>query len=290
MMLFTVAVLTVLLGACAAPDATATLGAATATASPVASSASSPIAGSTRSSGPAAAGPYLALGDSLAVGVGASHPATLGYVGRLHAALPHLGQLFNLGVGGETSGSFLRGGQHDAALHAIARHPPRLVTLDIGGNDLLQLIRGEPCASTPASIECRAEVALTLADYERNLDRLLSELRAALDKHSPGARLAVMTYFNPFSGTDAAYEAAGELALLGSDRQVDCDADEQSARGMNDIIACLAHRHEAAVAHPYPLFIGLGLELTHIGASDIHANDRGYGVIADAFVAALGKS
>jgi lysophospholipase L1-like esterase len=166
-----------------------------------------------------------------------------------------------------------------------------LVTLDIGGNDLLRLLRTQECASDPAGLACRQLVAQALAEFEANYRLILSQLQAALAASSPDARLAVMTYFNPFSGTDAPYEAAGELALLGADGRLDCDAagTDAAARGMNDIIGCVAEEHGAVAADVHPAFAGLGLELTHIGSDDIHANDVGYRVIAEAFAEALAR-
>ena len=244
---------------------------------------------------PAAAGTYLALGDSLAVGVGATAPADLGYVGRLLSALRsetspvRVAQLRNLAISGETSASMIAGGQLDAALEAIATADPpvAIVTLDIGGNDLLRLLGTETCQAAPLAQECLALLAQTLAAFDANFQQIVGELMAALERDAPGARLAVMTYFNPFSGTDAAYEAAAQLALLGTDDRIDCDAPEPQARGMNDIIACAGERLGATAVDIGPAFRGLGLELTHIGSDDIHANDAGYEVAADAFLRAL---
>lgn len=244
---------------------------------------------------PEADGTYLALGDSLAVGAGATSPDDLGYVGRLFASLsrpdgvPRVTALLNLAVGGETTTSMIRDGQLVTALDAIrAADPPiALVTLDIGGNDLLGLLNTEACASAPQGPDCRRLLAQTLVDFEANYRQIIGELTETMDVHVPDARLAVMTYFNPFSGTDAAYEAASDLALLGTDGRLDCEADESAARGMNDIIACIAEEVGAVAVDVQPRFVELGLELTHIGAEDIHANDRGYAVIADAFLEAL---
>lgn len=246
---------------------------------------------------PAAAGTYVALGDSLAVGVGASAPSDLGYVGRVFTALRSNGsplpvaQLVNLAVSGETSASMLAGGQLDAAIQTIgsADPPVALVTLDIGGNDLLRLLGTETCQSAPLGQECLALLAATLDEFERSFRRIVDDLGAAVEEHAPAARLAVMTYFNPFSGTDAAYEAAAELALLGTDERIDCAAPEPQARGMNDIIACVAREQGATPVDIGPAFAGLGLELTHIGSEDIHANDAGYDVIAGAFLEALDR-
>ena len=237
------------------------------------------------------AGTYLALGDSLAVGVGASRPDETGYVTRLFRALstdgePWASELVRLAVSGETSTSMIRDGQLVAALDAVTNLDPpvALVTLDIGGNDLLRLLGTEECAAAPGGAACLQLLALTLEDFETNYRQIVSELMTALPS---GVPLAVMTYFNPFSGTDASHEAASNLALLGSDGQLDCGTDDPQARGMNDVIACVGDELGAIPVDIQPAFEGLGLELTHIASEDIHANDRGYELIADAFLAAL---
>ncbi|HEX2141205.1 MAG TPA: SGNH/GDSL hydrolase family protein, partial [Candidatus Limnocylindria bacterium] len=168
--------------------------------------------------------------------------------------------------------------------------PVSLVTLDIGGNDLLRLLTADPCASQPDGAACQGQVRGTLASFEVNLRRVLDELRAALDVHAPDAPLLVMTYFNPFSGTDAIYERGGEVALLGEDLTIDCQAaGDPAMRGMNDIILCVAGEAGAIGVDVHPRFTALGLELTHIGAQDIHANDRGYEVIAAEMLAELDR-
>jgi acyl-CoA thioesterase I len=274
----------------AAPSPTAT---ADATPSPPSTPSSTPSPSPTPS--PAAAGTYLVLGDSLAVGVGATRPDETGYVARLSRALasadatPRVTDLVNLAIGGETSTSMIASGQLAAAVDAIrvADPPVMLVTLDIGGNDLLGLLRTDACRANPQGAECLQLLAIALGAFEANDRHILGELTAALDDHAPGATLAVMTYFNPFSGTDASLEAAAELALLGTDGRLDCDLAAPDARGMNDSIACVGEELGAVAVDVKPAFAGLGLELTHIANEDIHANDRGYEVIADLFVEAL---
>lgn len=265
------------------------------TASPSPTGTPSPAPTPSPSPSPEATGTILALGDSLAVGAGATRADETGYVARLYQALsrpgaaPHVTALRNLAVSGETSTSMIRDGQLGEAIDAIAAADPRvaLVTLDIGGNDLLRLLGTDACAADPLGADCLQLLALTLVDFEANYHQILDELTTALDEHAPTARLAVMTYFNPFSGTDASHEAAAELALLGADGRLDCEADDPNARGMNDIIACVGEELGAIPIDIQPAFAGLGLELTHIASEDIHANDRGYEVIADLFAAAL---
>jgi acyl-CoA thioesterase I len=237
---------------------------------------------------------YLALGDSLAVGVGASRPAQTGYVPRLHQLLGQQehgppGAVQNLAVSGETSASMLGGGQLDAALGAIHRADPPvgLVTLDIGGNDLLALLRTEACQVDPLGPSCLGMVATTLGTFESNFRAIVDRLCDALDRSHPDATLALMTYYNPFSGANPHFEAAADLALLGTDRRIGSDPAAREARGTNDVIACVAREAGAVVVDIHPAFAGRGLELTNIAMYDVHANDRGYGVIADRFAEEL---
>lgn len=255
-------------------------------ASPNSAATSSPAA--TPSASPLAGGTYLALGDSLAVGVGAASPSQGGYVARVAASLPDM-TLRNLAVSGETSASFIAGGQLGMAVDAIESSDPpvSLVTLDIGGNDLLRLLWTEPCASAPGSDGCRQLVLMTVMQFEENYRRIVSELTDAAARHAPGAHVALLTYFNPFSGTDAAHEAAADVALLGTDGVVDCERAGITDRGMNDVIACVGRDAGGLVVDVHPSFVGLGLDLTHIGSDDIHANDRGYEVIAGAILDSL---
>ena len=98
---------------------------------------------------------YLALGDSLAVGVqpdaqGINHSTEFGYpdllFGDLHPSEPDL-QLVKLGCSGETTLTFLAGGlcsyegfnsQLAAAVAFLLTHrgDVRLVTINLGGNDI----------------------------------------------------------------------------------------------------------------------------------------------------------
>jgi lysophospholipase L1-like esterase len=301
---FAVAVLALglVLTACADDDADSTATdepsptpSATPTTSPTPSATPTPTATATATATPAAdAGTYLALGDSLAVGAGATRPDETGYVALIaHAlsedgAVPPVTVLRKLAIGGETSAS-MQAGQLDEAVRAIeeADPPVSLVTLDIGGNDLLALLRTPECANDPQGPACLSMLAGTLAAFEERYRDILERLTDALAEHAPAARLAVMTYFNPFSGTDAQYEAAGELALMGTDARLDCEATAREERGMNDVIWCIGEELGAITVDVQPRFAGLGLELTHIGAQDIHANDEGYAVIADQFLEAL---
>jgi acyl-CoA thioesterase I len=236
---------------------------------------------------------YVALGDSLAFGVGASEPE--------RAYVPLLFQYFqqprtenvrilrNLSRPGETSDSFVAGGQLALAVAAIVEPATdtRVITLDIGGNDLLVLTSIEPCQSFPGSEPCQALVAAQLRKFAINYELILGALSSALENDPGKETLFVMTYYNPFRGTGHLYESFADRALLGTDLVIDCSAPPGDARaGLNDLIACIGASSGAVVADVYLAFRGRGFELTHIAAGDIHPNDAGYAVITQTFIAA----
>src|SRR6266540_4213993 len=91
---------------------------------------------------------YIALGDSLSAGVGASgFDPTKGFVGLVHDALPSDFALLNLGVAGFDRGELIEKGELERATSEIKdrnsdSNPDNdvgAVTLEIGGNDLLDI-------------------------------------------------------------------------------------------------------------------------------------------------------
>ncbi|MFF1873893.1 GDSL-type esterase/lipase family protein [Kitasatospora herbaricolor] len=149
----------------------------------------------------------LALGDALSVGTqptnsGKLVPTDQGYVDRLYAAQqriqPRL-QLVKLGCSGESTKTMLSGGtchydgaasQLDAAVHFLAEHrgSVRLVTLDIGANDIL------PRAKNPSSFDLTC-AQNGMRDIAANLPVITSKLRAAAP--TANVRFAAMDYYDP---------------------------------------------------------------------------------------------
>lgn len=236
---------------------------------------------------------YVALGDSLAYGFGASDPARTAYVPLLFEYFQqprkeNVRVLRNLSRPGETSDSFIAGGQLALAVAAIAdpTTDTRVVTLDIGGNDLLFLTSGPPCQIEPGGALCQALVAEQLRRFAVNYALILTALSTALENDPGKETLFVMTYYNPFGGTGHPYEPFADRVLLGSDLVIDCAAPPGDARtGLNDLIACIGAGSGAVVADVYPAFGDRALQLTHIAAGDIHPNDAGYATIAQTFIA-----
>jgi lysophospholipase L1-like esterase len=227
---------------------------------------------------------YLALGDSLAFGVGASNASTTGYVARAHEALGgsdryrELGlDLVNVGVAGATSADLVaEGGQLDAAISQItsrrdtdsADDDVEVITVDIGGNDLLTLVApGSPCLESASVEPCRAAFGDVLSAIQRNLSDALTRLREA----APEAVLVVVDLYNPYSGTGDLREPIAEIGVGQA----------------NGVISAVTANPDLGVrtASIFQLFGGRGGQW--IAPDGIHPNDSGHAVIAEAVIAAI---
>jgi lysophospholipase L1-like esterase len=244
---------------------------------------------------------HLALGDSLAAGVGASSIEHTAYVPRLFSyfrGTSHGGvdTLLNLGIGGDTSYWFLtgtpwgEGPQLQQALAAIndPTTDTAVVTLDIGGNDALNTLFRDPACADVASLACRAAIAAMFDGFAANYTTILGALSAALAADPGTERVFVMTYYNLWGGTGDPLESVADLLLLGTDLTIDCVANavDPTKVGLNDLIACIGMANGALVADGYAAIDDQALHLTHIGEGDIHPTDAGYAAIASAFMEA----
>lgn len=235
----------------------------------------------------------MALGDSLSAGIGASDILRTGFVPLVHAGLAGDIGLLNIGVPGDTSDDLLnKPGRLDRALDEIARrqndgiegNEVRLITPEIGGNDLLDiyfdLVLPGTCPTLAESLQrpqCIDALKSALDRYAPNLEAALHSLQQA----GPGIDIFLMTLYNPFSGGVPAFDELGRLALEGI-------PDTPFPDGLNDII----RRHAAAfgvhLVEIYPLFEGRSGE--YIALDFIHANDAGYRVMADAVLEAVASA
>lgn len=181
--------------------------------SPTTTSASTQPGTTLDSTPPASArGPiYLALGDSAPMWNGIdSYPNHIAsyYV----ASIPGL-ELVNLAQSGATSASMLHtpmgsaGSQQQQAVDFLHAHQGSiaLITIDIGGNDILGCVT----SATSLSTSCIQEVE---AKMVTNLDAILSGLRQAV---GPFVRIVGMTYYDPFLG-DWLAGGADRAAAVGS--------------------------------------------------------------------------
>lgn len=247
---------------------------------------------------------YLALGDSLAIGVqpngkGVDVATNQGYVDDLYAVyrtrIPGL-QLVKLGCSGETTTSMIHGGfcsystgsQLAAAVSFVKTHHVGLITLDIGANDIDHCISASGISAT-----C---VATALATVGANLPKILTELRTAA---GPQTLLVAMNYYDPFLA----------LWTLGAEGQILAKASVHATDQFNSLLHTVYQTFSvpvANVAHAYeinnftlipfidlPVNVFLTLTWTWAGAPppfgpDIHPNAVGYAVIAGAFAEKIG--
>ncbi len=233
---------------------------------------------------------YLALGDSFAVGTGASNPATKGYAGLFAASLSGTGPAIpfkNLGVAGATSADFLgdwatagREGTSPLAnaVRTLGAGGVTVVTLDIGGNDILRLVKpGQPCeGKNIESDTCFA--AMREALREMTTPNLTPIIGALIEAAPAGTQIIVLTYPNPFSvGKATTAEERTDAAMTELNILITNAVRVNQAKAADrDITLTLV---EVA-----PLFNKQGAKLTHIAEAtpDIHPNDAGYAVIAEA--------
>ena len=176
-------------------------------ASSAAPAAPAPSASASPSASPSTAGLYVALGDSLAAGYqpgGAelrdtAYPALT--ASRLGAGGGEL-TLENLGCSGETTTSLVKGGKCDFAAGSQLEQAEKLlkgsedvalVTIDIGGNDLLRCVRGGAQIDT-------ACVKSGVATVQKNLPTILERLRTAAGADVP---VLVLGYYNPWLAAKA---------------------------------------------------------------------------------------
>jgi lysophospholipase L1-like esterase len=227
---------------------------------------------------------YLALGDSLAYGYQPTQVTAQGYVDQLYPTLrsrDHRLALKNLGCPGETSASMLAGGvcgtgaQLDAAVAFLRSHRVSLITLDIGANDV------DRCATaTGLDQTC---ILQGLAGLATNTERIASRLRAA----APHTTIVAMNYYDPFLAsylTGPAGQQVAQQSLLVS-------------TVFNGLLVATFRAHGFRIADVAGAFgtDDFPADVTRICAwtwmcapaplgPDIHANQQGYAVIAQAFL------
>lgn len=202
---------------------------------------------------------YIALGDSIAAGLITSLPSERGFPALVTAQLQKLAapgrvQLADLAVPGETAETFVTSGQLDALKNEIASVKARgtdlkLVTITLGGNDLLNLAN------------------VGTADRQAGLDRFKTEYPAAIND----VRLAlgglkpviVVTTYYDLSGSDPAQQGS----------------DAWWVTQFNDVIRSSAQTDGLQVVDLGRDFRGHITDWTWYPA-DVHPNNAGHAEIA----------
>ena len=276
---------------------------------PAASSAAGPTASSSASasSAPSATtagsgGLYVALGDSLAAGYqpGGAELRDTAYPALTATRLGAGGDaltLENLGCSGETTTSLVKGGKCDFAAGSQLEQAEKLlkgrddislVTIDIGGNDLLRCVRGGAQIDTGC-------VTAGVGTVKKNLPAILERLRTAA---GPDVPVLVVGYYNPWlaakaldqpiKGVDAAAKAYTALST----------AIESAAKTSGTTFVSLDDAFSTNDTTPtkingrsVPKNAAAICTLTNIcTASDIHLTDEGAATVARVLAKAAQKA
>ncbi|MER7003523.1 GDSL-type esterase/lipase family protein [Dactylosporangium sp. NPDC000555] len=181
---------------------------------------------------------YYALGDSMSIDDYAGGPG----LGAASLLSDDLGiELMLLARDGATSDDVLR-----RQLGQVGDRPA-LVTVTMGGNDLLTAMFESP-GKVPAAVQVVAA----------NYDATLTSLAAT------GARIVVSTVYDPTDGT-------GDMSRAGLP---DVEGGPAALEALNAEIRAAAARHGAAVADLHAAFLGHGTQAGDITDPDSHPANR----------------
>lgn len=205
---------------------------------------------------------YIALGDSLTAGIGASET---GYL-RLTAFVPRLTNYLrqsldvyveNHGIPGLTSAQlFYYLTQGPGMKEKIATAD--LITITIGGNDLLQLVANQNMINLEGK-----EIEAVFEQVMIHIDQSLRFIQA----HNAQAEIYIMDLYSPFDQHHPFHLVS-----------------KQVITSFNNKLYELAEEHvNVKLVTVYDLFLNQGSKLTHIEHQDIHPNDQGYDIIFEAF-------
>jgi lysophospholipase L1-like esterase len=249
---------------------------------------------------------YLALGDSLARGVQPLPDGTLvntnqGFVDGVYAYYrlrhPQL-QLAKLGCSGESTTTMIAGGkcsyplgsQLAQAVDFLHSHRVALITITIGGDDVLGCISPAGIDPDPTCVE-RGLFAIG-----NNLPQIISALRAAA---GPKVPIVGANYFDPILAAWVLLPGGQTLALDSLQVTLGLNALLESLYSNAGIpVADLARAFRITdfanvPGFNVPLNVFLELTWTWIGAPpprgpDVHPNTAGYAVIAATFIRTIG--
>lgn len=205
---------------------------------------------------------YLALGDSLTAGIGATETNYL----RLSAFVPQLTSFLrekqpvrveNHGIPGLTSGQLLRYLREGLGMDRKLAEAD-LITMTIGANDLLQLL-----AHVWEEKLNEAQLKTILQNYSRHMQEIFNHIR----RENPTVPIYILDLYSPYGADHPLHQISTEVVS-----------------SFNAQLAQLADAEKHIyVVSVYPSFLNRERELTHILDGDPHPNDQGYRVILEAF-------
>jgi lysophospholipase L1-like esterase len=192
---------------------------------------------------------YVALGDSLAAGVGARRGYVARYAEHLRSDTGARLRAINLGQSGQTSSQLLHALRNDPAMREALRGA-EVVTLNIGLNDLGQAgssYESGTCGG-PQNQACLREAVKRL---ERNWDAIIEEISSLRSTDQTIIRTAGLGYTPRTRGVLGRYlhEVTRDIASTAAESGIPYAEVRLGGEGMS--------------------------------ADGLHPNDKGYGVIAD---------
>jgi len=214
----------------------------------------------------AAAFGYVALGDSITFGYGLEpatdrHPSALAY--------PYLvGKTLGLrtaddGIPGLTTSGLLtlvERGDFNAELHSA-----RLVTIDIGSNDLLHIAAPFLLAQRPLDARAKTLIAAAIRHYPQELAALLRAVRARTR-----ARIILLNLYNPLPPQTPLYREG-----------------QREIEAMNAQLASVAARMRLPVLSVFGLFAGAQWVDVRVAERDVHPTSVGQAQIAGLITLAI---
>ncbi len=254
----------------------------------------------------ASASTYIAIGDSYAWGYttfasgAVASNGDRGYVSRYAdhlATLPiNAGirpTLVNVGLSGENSQSFFDTSvsrtlnptytadisQSSRLTQAItdATSPIRAISISLGGGDLISVATA-PDFATITDSERFGRILAAMNNVATSLLTILGDLRSR--PQTAAADILVLGYFDPFPG----YPSSPATPYSGF-----------ALTQLNGVLNLVAQEAGARFISIAPAFAGREAELSHIADDEplginIHPNDAGYAVIAQAMIPGPGTS
>jgi lysophospholipase L1-like esterase len=211
---------------------------------------------------------YVALGDSLATGAGAATSYVEEFADLLRDDTGAEVEVTNFAVDGWTSADLLASLRDDDGVQAAVADAD-LVTVDIGGNDLLRVLPAYASGTCGGddNLACLEHAA---DQFSANWSELLDELLALREGDPDG--VLTMDLYQPFGHDDR----------LGDD----LDRLRPFLAAVNDTIVTEARARDVRVAEVFRAFhgddgLGLPADAGLISVDGLHPSNEGHRLIAD---------
>jgi lysophospholipase L1-like esterase len=193
---------------------------------------------------------YVALGDSLTVGVGASaHERS--FAASFFQSIKQTKECryMNFGKSGTSSGELLQLLLTDSKIRDLLKRATH-ITITTGGNDLIRAYQNNE----------------NLSGYYRTIQTLKQNLKLILHnitETNPFTHVSLMGLYNPGTPNHRLFTLANQLI-----------------RGINKYYEETANDYDVHAINPMDSF----LNKPHLLADEVHPNDLGYRIITDLFL------